>query len=607
MSEPVFQEAALSPLEVLAGDSVTFEVRLVIGPGYTPGPSRLVFDLPTMLGASRPSDLHGEGDGFFEAFVDAADVTYAARVWNVEKDEWSVPAHGRSTKMADRFLVLDLSAGLRAGETVRLQWGVGGRGFSPGTKVTTVAPTPDYRQRIDVRYFADPDRALPDFCRDFAAYRRPRPDDEVSLAFRVLPREPATLRLLRRQDRAQLLAHDRFWNLCDGCRADELIECSAPAAETSPGVWDFAGKDVRVVSRGLPLLEAPPMDDVFEGLNVYWGDVHGHSTFSIDCIEREKMLMTPGDLMAFARDRAGVDFCAVADHHQPWDLPRRRLDRPSWEQTIDAVDGHHEPGRFVVFPAIEFRCPRGDTVVVFAQAPGHDQIAREDWRDVRGLWRSFPADGFVTIPHFHNPGALSEGEWWANVESGVETTLEIFSCHGSYECQRPLEQARTALKHFRRDRCAAYFLAKGYKYGLGCNSDGHKGHMGTNGLTAVYAPRLDRESILEGYRKRRIYGTTNARIRLLFTGNGRLMGSAVPNEPRKTLRIDVTGESALKKVDLFRNGRHDRRFAADGRTFVEEVEIDDAEPAHWYVRVTQRDNQVAWSSPIWFEDEPSGG
>jgi len=31
------------------------------------------------------------------------------------------------------------------------------------------------------------------------------------------------------------------------------------------------------------------------------------------------------------------------------------------------------------------------------------------------------------------------------------------------------------------------------------------------------------------------------------------------------------------------------------------MQVREDEPSNWYVRVTQQDNHIAWSSPIWFE------
>ncbi len=177
--------------------------------------------------------------------------------------------------------------------------------------------------------------------------------------------------------------------------------------------------------------------------------------------------------------------------------------------------------------------------------------------------------------------------------------MEIFSCHGSYESDCVLEQRISESKTFRPDRHGKYLLQRGFRYGLVCNSDGHKGNAGQNGLTAVYAPELTKEAILEAIARRRVYGTTNARIRLLFTMNDYLMGEVAPNVPEKRLHVFAAGERPFKAIDILRNGELHRRF----RPYRQECAIDltfrEEEPSFWYVRAVL-DNEIAYSSPIWF-------
>ncbi len=79
------------------------------------------------------------------------------------------------------------------------------------------------------------------------------------------------------------------------------------------------------------------------------------------------------------------------------------------------------------------------------------------------------------------------------------------------------------------------------------------------------------------------------------------MGSVIPNSKEKVFLIDVVGENNLKKIDLFRNAEHYKRFIPTGKTFKTEFKVADEEPSNWYVRVTQLDNHLAFSSPVWFE------
>ncbi|MCP4641370.1 MAG: DUF3604 domain-containing protein, partial [bacterium] len=268
---------------------------------------------------------------------------------------------------------------------------------------------------------------------------------------------------------------------------------------------------------------------------------------------------------------------ATTDHHQPKDKPRNQIGRERWQATMADVKAHHQPGDFIVFPGIEYRCTRGDTVVLFNELPDYDDIRRPEWADIREVWRGLDGRNALTIPHFHNPGRLADGEWWT--DPAFEPVLEIFSCHGSYEREDALEHHIPLIKASRPDRYGTHFLRQGHRYGFVANSDGHKGHVGSNGLTAVFAKALTRDTIFDAYRQRHVYGTTNARIRLLFTGNGALMGSAVPNTSEKTLMIDVTGENQLKKVDLFRNAEPYKRFVPDGIAFKTELTVREDEPS----------------------------
>lgn len=601
MSDTVFLSADLTPTEILAADSAEFIVRITIGPGYTSAPSRIIFDLPGTLGMSRPNRLHTEENGFAESYVSNPHVQYQTRVWDMEILDFPTRNKGSWRGMAARMVVLDLSEGLTEGDTIEMHWGDTREGFGPGTKATSVVPRPNYECAVHIRYFDNQDEGLPDLGRSFEGYTRPQPTAQIELPFRVLPREPHHLRLIRKVDKALLLPHDMFYNVAEDVELGKLADITGRAQLNDFNVYEYANQSVAVKSRGLPMTETPAMHDAFDGYNIYWGDIHTHSAFSNDCIEREKMDMSPADLMCFAQHRAGLDFYACTDHHQPWDKPRNQIGRERWEETLEAIRTYHSPGELVIFPGIEFRCKRGDTAVVFNRLPEYDEIARPEWTDIRALWKGLEGKDYLSIPHFHNLGGLEGDEWWENIDTGIEPVLEIYSCHGSYERAEALEHRISMSKRSRPERYGAYFIERGLRYGFVGNSDGHKGHVGSSGVTAVFAKSLDRRSILEAYRKRRVYATTNARMRMVFTANGQLMGSVVPNTSSKELLIDVEGENTLKKIEVFRNAKPYRMLVPEGKRFREELKIDDNEPSSWYVRATQVDNHIAFSSPIWFE------
>lgn len=600
-TDQIFASAELSPDRAVAGESTEFVIRLVVGPAYTRSSSRIIFDFPAMLGMSRPSLNHAEDDGFIDVRISNPTVTYQVGVWDIEAGGFVGQTPSSHRGMAQRLLVLDLSAGLVVGDTIEAQWGDTRGGLGVGARVTTVVPIPEYTAVLHIRYFEDQTKGLPDLGRSLAGNPRPTPDCELALGLTVRPRELHHLRLFRQMHGAALVPYDVFWNVAQVQDAQTIVAAQPAPVRNALGVFEFADKNVQVRSRSKPLIATPRMDNALDGLNIYWGDVHTHSAFSRDCVEREKLQMLPGDLMRYGRDCARLDFCAVTDHHNPHRSERRKIGAPNWQRTMEMLAEYDEPGRFLVFPGFEYGCARGDTVVLCNWLPDYDEIDCPEWTDIRRLWQAWHARDYFTIPHFHNPGALPQDTWWSPLDPVREPVIEVFSCHGSFERMDVLENQPPLCKARRPDRQGDSFLRASLHYGFVCNSDDHKGHIGVNGLTAVLAPTLDKASLVDAYRRRRVYGTTNARIRLIWTANGELMGSILPNTSEKRFSIDVCGESPLKRIDLFRNGDPYQRFIPEGIEFRQELTVRDDEPSNWYVRVTQMDNHQAFSSPIWFE------
>lgn len=91
-----------------------------------------------------------------------------------------------------------------------------------------------------------------------------------------------------------------------------------------------------------------------------------------------------------------------------------------------------------------------------------------------------------------------------------------------------------------------------------------------------------------------------SRIRLLFTANGNLMGSEVHAADSKVrFVISVTGEAQLKSVVLLCNKEPWRTYSMLGQKLEVVEEVLSCPPSNWYVRVTQVDNHIAYSSPVW--------
>lgn len=126
------------------------------------------------------------------------------------------------------------------------------------------------------------------------------------------------------------------------------------------------------------------------------------------------------------------------------------------------------------------------------------------------------------------------------------------------------------------------------------------------GLTGVITENLSRRNIFKALKNRHCYATTGARILLNFTVNGIMMGSALPYnklESPNNVSFEVNGTDKIKLVELLKNNQTVCQWFPDRQDFKSNyVDRENSEKdTYYYLRVTQEDGEMAWSSPIWVE------
>jgi hypothetical protein len=104
---------------------------------------------------------------------------------------------------------------------------------------------------------------------------------------------------------------------------------------------------------------------------------------------------------------------------------------------------------------------------------------------------------------------------------------------------------------------------------------------------------------------RRCYGTTGERIILDFKVNGHPMGSETEQKTGNPVTIDtfIAGTSKIEKAEIIRNAEVIACF--NGKSDFEQFQYLDknvpigSKNIYYYVRITQDDANMAWSSPVW--------
>ena len=282
---------------------------------------------------------------------------------------------------------------------------------------------------------------------------------------------------------------------------------------------------------------------------LYWGDLHGQTHGKSRSVFTDTVgTGTPREYFEFARDVAAVDFCS-------WQGNDFQVSKDLWEDVCNETKRFNQPGRFVTFLGYEWSglTPNGgDHNIIYLRddqpiyRSSHGLIMDEtdietDRCPISELWETFRGrEDVIAIPHV--------GGRYANLDyfdPEFIQLIEIHSFHGTFEWF-----AREALE-------------KGLKVGFVSFSDDHTCRPGLayppckenkvkGGLTAIYARDLTRDSLWDGLKSRRCYGTTGARMLLSVDIEGHMIGEEFSIDHYPKINVEVHGTDLISRVQIFR-------------------------------------------------------
>jgi len=379
-----------------------------------------------------------------------------------------------------------------------------------------------------------------------------------------------------------------------------------------------------------------------EAGNVYFGDLHKHTVLS-PCGKPKPFI--PERYAGTVDENYQVrsekdDFCSITDHSDT-------MSEEVFRETLDIADKYNKPGQFITLYSYEW------TSNLF----GHKNVYSTNNKDLpflrcnsssydtpAKLWEALQGHQAITIPH--HPNRVEFPCNWDTVNNDLQPLVEIYSGWGCSEYfGSPL--AETANTRPGLDVQSA--LLRGHKLGFVGGSDGHllhnkpAGHHTPNGgrrwgLTGVWAENLTRQAIFAALKRRTVYATTGEKIVLNVSMNDYPMGSEICFNQYNAedffplcFAIDVIGTEEIAKIELLCNGAVIRcatspltdqfkagfviepaksvnrvgtnpeggYMALDMASFVNRFSM------YFYVRVTQVNGHMAWSSPIWFTFKPA--
>jgi hypothetical protein len=326
---------------------------------------------------------------------------------------------------------------------------------------------------------------------------------------------------------------------------------------------------------------------------IYWAELHGHTE------EISDGRGTVDEYFTFGRDKALLDVCAQGDH-----LDGRSF--AEWEIMRRKADEYYDPDRYVTLLGYEYSNPYGDKNVYF-RTSDVDLVPVSSPAEFEEAYENVPG---LLIPHMTGYPVGQRGNDWNLHDPEVERLVEVYSCHGNSEALgRPRPLGRMAF-----EGTVEAALRRGYKLGFIGGSDEHDGHPGDTpidggclkcqgGLAAIMACELTRETVFDALWDRMCYATTTARILLDFridgVPNGREYRLPVGSRKiRLTARVSAVGP--IESIEVIKNSDVFARYEEHSMDVELELEDEPAGPVdYYYVRLVQKDTEMAWSSPIW--------
>ncbi len=363
--------------------------------------------------------------------------------------------------------------------------------------------------------------------------------------------------------------------------------------------------------------------------HLFWGLLHGESE-RIDSTENIE------SCLRHFRDERALNFYSSSSFESQEETPNE-----IWKLITQNLAEFDEADRFTTLVGFQYpgeATKEGTRQFIYAK-DNKTLLRRKDpkYSSLSKIYKSFTPKEIISIPTF-TMGKGFDFDFKA-YEPDFERVVEIYNAWGSSECTkkegntRPItggnkngigEAQEGSIQKALLRNCRFGFVAGGLD-DRGIYSDFFEGDQVqySPGMTGIISAEHSRSSMIEALYNRSCYATTGERIIVGLYLAGLPMGSETSTATKQGLIVNrhlsgyVAGTAALKQVEIIRNGKviktfecheYNMNFTFDDLSPLDKAVIDakDKKPpfAYYYLRVTQADGHMAWSSPIWVDYIP---
>jgi hypothetical protein len=364
--------------------------------------------------------------------------------------------------------------------------------------------------------------------------------------------------------------------------------------------------------------------------SLYWGLLHGES-------ERVDSTENIESCLRHFRDERAFSFFASSGFESADETPNE-----IWKMVVQNVDEFNENERYSAFLGFQWHGEKkSEGIRQFLYSKDSKSLLRKKESknsSLKKIYKHLSPKEAISIPCFTMGKGLDCDFSEFNPE--FERVVEIYNAWGSSECTvkegnlLPIKGPKGCIQET-AEGSIQKALKKNLRFGFVAGGLDDRGvyaeffddgqEQYPPGLTGIVADEHSRNSLFESLYKRSCYGTTGERIILGLDLAGSSMGSELTTAEKPGLTVNrhlagyVAGTSKLHSVEIIRNGEvlkayddiegYSLEFTFDDMDSLSKVTIDnkDSKPpfVYYYLRVTQEDGHMGWSSPIWVDFEPA--
>ena len=353
----------------------------------------------------------------------------------------------------------------------------------------------------------------------------------------------------------------------------------------------------------------------------YFGQLHSHTQYSDGAGTLTDALRYVENLPA----SANVQFVAFTDHSNYFDsssspnveaalydtsLVKDSDANHSWKTYKDTIAKFNEDnaGSMVAIGGFEMTWSGGPGHINTFNTPGivsRNNKTLNNKTDDAGMKAYYAllsqAEGASSISQFNHPGTtfgnFKDFNYWDPVIDSRMYMVEVGNGEG----------AIGAGGYYPSYEQYIMALDKGWHLAPTNNQDNHKGKWGNanDARDVILTDDFSEQGIYEAIRALRMYATEDKNLELTYTVNGLMMGSSITEIPDK-LNVEVTvndpdASDSIAKVEVVANSGK-VAYTWDNAAQLTSGKLSatlDPSYSYYFIRVTQKDGDLAVTSPVW--------